>query len=150
MLIKKVQLPPVPYAHQTQVKVNMTNYSLLLGNTGKTVVWENWHINQFQVFYTAMFSVTAYVEQVLWKAQRQHWIGPLCSFLSLLLLPYLVPNTILQQLYTHIPSPYRIRPLKEPLFTETQEWLTLTFGRYLFKKHSSSPSIPSSSRMLTD
>ena len=62
MPIKPVQLPPVPYAHQTQVKVSMTNYSLLLGNTGKTVVWENWHINPFQVFYIAMFLVTAYVE----------------------------------------------------------------------------------------
>lgn len=55
----------------------------------------------------------------------------------------------LQQLYTHIPSPYRIRPLKELLFTETQKWLTWTFGRYLFKKRSSFPSIPSSSQMLT-
>lgn len=105
MPIKQVQLPPVPYAHQTLVKVNMTNYSLLLGSTGKTVVWENWHINPFQVFYTAMFLVTAYVEQVSWKAQRQHWIGPLCSLPSLLLLPYSVPNTIFTTtIYPHTKS----------------------------------------------
>lgn len=99
MPIKQAQLPPVPYAHQTLVKVKVTNYSLLLGSTGKMVVWKNWHINPFQVFYTAMFFVTAYVEQVLWKAQMQHH--------SVLCLPrsscLTVSQTLfLQQLGTHI------------------------------------------------
>lgn len=108
----------------------MTNYSLLLGNTGKMVVWENWHINPFQVFYTAMFLVTAYVEQLLWKAQRQHWIGPLCSWPYLLCLT-LSQTLFLQQLYSHIWSPYRIGPLRELLSSPKQP--TWTFGRYLQK-----------------
>lgn len=119
--IKQVQLLPRPYAHQTQVKVNMTKYSLLLGNTGKTVVWENWHINPFQVFYTAMFLVTAYVEQLLWKAQRQHRIGPLCS------LPYLLSLTqsqtlFLQQLHTHIWSSHKIGHLRNFFFYQNSQY----------------------------
>lgn len=126
MPIKQVQLPPVPYAHQTQVKVSMTNYSLLLGNTAKTVVWGNWHINPFQVFYTAMFLVTAYVEQVLWKAQRQHWVGPLFFAFPGPLALILSQTLFLKQLHIHISSPYRRRPLKElhwnPKMANTNVW----------------------------
>lgn len=106
----------------------MTNYSLLLGNTGKTVVWENWYINPFQVFYTAMFLVTAYVEQLFWKAQRQHRIGSVLYFTSSALL---CPKHCFYKNYIPTWSPYRIGHLRKLLSSPKQPiW---TFRMYLQK-----------------